>query len=435
MAHWVAMKADPAPPASTRSPSPAQAAQVAQVIQTAQSIQAALGWCEPALTGPAEDQAAGLDGATPGRQPRPRRRREGAWPAMDGGHGGLDQHFPRPPVAPHRQARRPGHGVDAADLFPARPAQDGQAPALPVVVERCTSLIRVNDGDEWPFAHAIHPYRIEAAPSAPGGLRIVAKLDAAERLRLELRRPAYRPRPLCLGSIHSDAYQPAERTWRLTRGLLEVLGEARLPLGICTGSAGLLRDLDLLADLARQQPVFLQWRLGRDDVGLSPESSPAGRATLERLRRLARAGLWVGLRLGAGPGNGDGTEPGDEWEGSGVAGGSVLSSRLQGAPVGGSFWAPGACPSAETIPTSPWPQEPVGPWAEALSAWISAGRQAGVTALGWSRRAWPEAWHAWLAEQAQAAGLLTGVPIPAPTGFAPPAPPLGFEVPRQARLF
>jgi DNA repair photolyase len=196
-----------------------------------------------------------------------------------------------------------------------------------VISETCTSLLRVNDAPELPFALSINPYRgcehgCLACPTAapapppvalPGGaagpiaitepgsapVMLYAKSNAADRLRLELRRPGYRARPICLGSV-ADAYQPAEREQRLTRAIVEVLAEAQHPFGLTTRSAGIVRDLDLLAPLAERQLVLVLVSLSTLDpqlaARLEPRASPPA-LRLAALRQLARAGVWVGLNL------------------------------------------------------------------------------------------------------------------------------------------
>ena len=78
-----------------------------------------------------------------------------------------------------------------------------------------------------------------------------AKLNAAELLRREFARPAYQPQTIVLGA-NTDPYQPIEHHYRLTRQLLEVMLAHRHPVGIITKSAMILRDLDLLTELASE---------------------------------------------------------------------------------------------------------------------------------------------------------------------------------------
>jgi DNA repair photolyase len=196
-----------------------------------------------------------------------------------------------------------------------------ERPAIKLIAESCTSLLRVNDSVDLPYPLSINPYRgcehgCNFCPVAlgPFGTRLAAstngeaqaapidvhaKRNAADRLRLELRRLGYRPRPICLGSA-ADAYQPVERRLRLTRGLIEVLAEARHPFGLATRSAGVVRDLDLLEPLAEQGLVLVLISLATLDDTLSARLEPGASTPTQRLaamRTLSRAGVWVGLNL------------------------------------------------------------------------------------------------------------------------------------------
>src|SRR3546814_5156688 len=79
-----------------------------------------------------------------------------------------------------------------------------------------------------------------------------SKPEAAALLRKELARKAYKPEPIALGT-NTDPYQPVERRLQITRGILEVLKETRHPFTIVTKSNLVLRDLDILAPMAREK--------------------------------------------------------------------------------------------------------------------------------------------------------------------------------------
>ncbi|MBK6853797.1 MAG: radical SAM protein [Burkholderiales bacterium] len=257
------------------------------------------------------------------RQPRstPPARRERRWPE-----------------APRRQVLTaeeplPGTGATAGASYGALPGMATgskladlalaqlERPAIKLIDESCTSLLRVNDSIDLPYPLSINPYRgcehgcsfcpvalgpfgTRRATSADAAVEatlidVYAKRNAADRLRLELRRPGYRPRPICLGSA-ADAYQPVERRLRLTRGLIEVLAEARHPFGLATRSAGVVRDLDLFEPLAELGLVLVLVSLATLDDALSARLEPGASTPTQRLaamRTLSRAGVWVGLNL------------------------------------------------------------------------------------------------------------------------------------------
>ena len=99
------------------------------------------------------------------------------------------------------------------------------------------------------FARPTHAY-LGLSPGEDFESRLFAKPDAAALLRKELSAPGYRCRSIAIGT-NTDPYQPIERTRMITRDILSVLAETRHPVGIVTKSDLVLRDLDILAPMAR----------------------------------------------------------------------------------------------------------------------------------------------------------------------------------------
>jgi DNA repair photolyase len=105
--------------------------------------------------------------------------------------------------------------------------------------------------------------------------------------------------PIALGT-NTDPYQPIERELEVTRGILEVLLEARHPLTIVTKGALILRDLDLLERLAKLRLVAVMVSLTTldDDLKRRMEPRTAGPARrLQVIKRLADHGIPVGTML------------------------------------------------------------------------------------------------------------------------------------------
>jgi hypothetical protein len=98
-------------------------------------------------------------------------------------------------------------------------------------------------------ARPTHAY-VDLSPGLDFETRLFHKVDAARLLEAELARPGYVARPIMLGA-NTDPYQPVEKRLGITRSLLEVLVRCRHPVMIVTKGALLERDLDLLAELAR----------------------------------------------------------------------------------------------------------------------------------------------------------------------------------------
>ncbi len=86
--------------------------------------------------------------------------------------------------------------------------------------------------------------------------KIIVKPNAAQLLRKHLSHKNYKPEPITF-SGNTDCYQPLERKYRITRSLLEVMLECRNPVGIITKNSLILRDIDLLQELAKRRLVHV----------------------------------------------------------------------------------------------------------------------------------------------------------------------------------
>ncbi len=128
--------------------------------------------------------------------------------------------------------------------------------------------------------------------------RILVKIDAPKILLRTLDPVRIDGAPIVIGTA-TDPYQPAERRFRITRGLLESLLPHRgLHLGIITKSPLITRDIDLLVQLADRHRVSIHISLAAIEgrlVRRIEARSPAPHARLRALSRLAAAGLDVGL--------------------------------------------------------------------------------------------------------------------------------------------
>jgi DNA repair photolyase len=183
-------------------------------------------------------------------------------------------------------------------------------PETTLVADRPRRAITRNDSPDVPFEQSVNPYQgcehgciyCFARPShaywnlGPGldfETRIFHKPGLAERLASELAAPGYVCRPINLGA-NTDPYQPAERQLRTTRRLLEVLLEHRHPVTIVTKGALILRDLDLLAELAAMRLASVVVSLTTLDDALKRVLEPRAAAPSARLgaiRALAGAGV------------------------------------------------------------------------------------------------------------------------------------------------
>ena len=193
---------------------------------------------------------------------------------------------------------------------------DTPNPATRVREEQARTVISRNDSPDIGFSQSVNPYRgcehgcvycfarpshsyLDLSPGLDFETRLFAKTNAAERLRHELAKPSYRPAPIALG-INTDAYQPIERRYRVTRQVLEVLADCRHPVSFVTKSALIERDLDVLSDLARDRLVTVYFSVTTLDNRLASRMEPRATAPhrkLKAMRALHDAGVPVGVMV------------------------------------------------------------------------------------------------------------------------------------------
>jgi DNA repair photolyase len=148
------------------------------------------------------------------------------------------------------------------------------------------------------FARPTHAY-LGLSPGLDFETKLFAKANAAEVLRKELSAPSYRPALIALGT-NTDPYQPIERTYNVTRSIIEVLGEFHHPFGITTKSALVARDIDLLAPLAAKGLVRVIMSVTSLDNAIARRLEPRASSPVKRLqaiRLLSDAKIPVGVNV------------------------------------------------------------------------------------------------------------------------------------------
>ncbi|WP_417524023.1 PA0069 family radical SAM protein [Marinovum sp.] len=231
-----------------------------------------------------------------------------------------------PPDIDARQ--RPGRGANRNESgrferLARVAAHDGWeiAEELPVLrtevrEEQARSLITYNRSPDLPFDRSINPYRgcehgciyCFARPShaylglSPGldfETRLVARPNAPEVLRRELRARGYRVAPLAIGT-NTDPYQPLERDRGIMRACLEVLAQCNHPVAIVTKGTLVERDIDILAPMAAKGLARVGLSVTSLDAALSRRMEPrvpAPKRRLATIRRLSEAGIPVRLMV------------------------------------------------------------------------------------------------------------------------------------------
>lgn len=144
------------------------------------------------------------------------------------------------------------------------------------------------------FARPSHAYH-DLSPGLDFETKLFAKPDAAKLLRAELSRKTYQVATIAMGT-NTDPYQPVEKDWRITRAILELLVETRHPTFITTKSDRILRDIDLIADLARDRLAAVMLSVTSLDPAVARTLEPRAphpMRRLEAIRRLTDAGIPV----------------------------------------------------------------------------------------------------------------------------------------------
>lgn len=189
-------------------------------------------------------------------------------------------------------------------------------PQTEIIEEHVKSIIASNDSPDISFDLSINPYRgcehgcvycfarpthsyLNLSPGLDFETRIIAKVNAADRLRETFAARSYRAKLLNIGAA-TDAYQPIERRLGITRSVIEVLSQCRHPFSLVTKSSGVERDLDLIAPMAAERLAAVYVSLTSLDTALARILEPRAAAPQRRLRTieaLAKAGVPVGVSV------------------------------------------------------------------------------------------------------------------------------------------
>jgi DNA repair photolyase len=130
--------------------------------------------------------------------------------------------------------------------------------------------------------------------------KIIVKTNAPEMLRKFLMHPKWDANPIML-SGNTDCYQPAEQKYRLTRGLLKVCNEFNQPVGILTKNSWIIKDKDVLQEMAKKRLVSAMVSITSFNEDLRRVMEPRTTTAKQRLKvieELSNAGIHMGIMMG-----------------------------------------------------------------------------------------------------------------------------------------
>jgi DNA repair photolyase len=146
------------------------------------------------------------------------------------------------------------------------------------------------------YARPTHEY-LDLGAGTDFDTKIVVKRDAPALLRAAFDKPSWKGELVMFSGV-TDCYQPTERELELTKRCLEVCLEYRNPVSIISKHALVERDVELIAELARQASATLSVSLAWTDAELARKIEPWAPSPERRLKVIetfAKAGVSVGV--------------------------------------------------------------------------------------------------------------------------------------------
>ncbi len=184
-------------------------------------------------------------------------------------------------------------------------------------LENTKNIISKNDSPDIPFTYSINPYQgcehgcvycyarnsheywgFDAALDFES--KIIYKPDASKLLRKKFESRSWKPELIVL-SGNTDCYQPLEKKMKITRDLLKVFLQFGNPVGIITKNVLVLRDIDILRQLARQKLVKVIFSITTLDETLRQKLEPRSAAAAKKIiaiQKLVNQGIPVSVLMG-----------------------------------------------------------------------------------------------------------------------------------------
>jgi DNA repair photolyase len=184
--------------------------------------------------------------------------------------------------------------------------------ATQIYEEHPKKIVSVSNSPDLHFMHSINPYQgcehgciycyarnTHEYYGFSAGLdferKIIVKRNAPELLEAHFNKKNYQPVVMML-SGNTDCYQPMERRLKITRGLLEVFLKYKNPVGIITKNNVILRDTDLLSDMAKLNLVHVNVSITSLDEQLRQKLEPrtiTASGRLSVIEKLSQKGIPV----------------------------------------------------------------------------------------------------------------------------------------------
>lgn len=183
-----------------------------------------------------------------------------------------------------------------------------------VTIQQARTIISHNNSPDVGFNQSVNPYQgcehgciycfarpthayLDLSPGLDFETKLFVKAEAPALLRQEFLKKNYKPSPLVIG-VNTDAYQPIEREWKITRQLLEVCEEFNHPVELITKSSLIERDVDILERLAEKNLTRVFMSITSLDKVLARQMEPRAATPFRRLQtveKLASANVPVGV--------------------------------------------------------------------------------------------------------------------------------------------
>lgn len=189
-----------------------------------------------------------------------------------------------------------------------------EAPNTQIFFETSKKIVNKVDSPDLPMMYSMNPYQgcehgciycyarnTHEYYGFSAGLdfesKIIVKKNAATLLEKQLLNKNWNAAPIML-SGNTDCYQPQERKFEITRSMLKVLVNYRHPIGLITKNSLILRDIDLLQDLAKDNLVHVYISITTLNEDLRRLMEPRTASAIKRLKtieELSKAGVPVGV--------------------------------------------------------------------------------------------------------------------------------------------